>query len=62
MTMTKKDYELIASVLSENRPMTARDAAWARKWERITVELGKKFAERNPRFCQKKWSERCNGG
>ena len=60
--MTKRDYETIASVLSANRPMTARDAEWARKWERIVVELGKKFAEKNQRFCLKKWSERCSGG
>lgn len=60
--MTKKDLEIIASVLAEHRPMSQRDVTWARKWERIVVSLARRFADKNPRFCVKKWTERCNGG
>lgn len=60
--MTKREYEIIARVLAQHRPMTARDSPWQRKWERIVVDLGKAFAERNPRFCQVKWNQKCNEG
>lgn len=47
--MTKKDFELIAKVLANNKPKTKRGLAW-RLWKQVVMELANELAGTNSRF------------
>ena len=52
--MTKKDYELIASVLKENSWRTTRKTYESLCWRFMAA-----FAEHNPKFNRSKFLEAC---
>lgn len=56
--MTKKDYELIASVLSQAR-FVNKTASDTRVWERICLLYASALATTNPRFDRDKFLQAC---
>lgn len=59
--MNKKQLELVAAVLHDHKPSAREGLAALRRWERMVGDMGKRLAATNPRFCQKKWWEKCGG-
>lgn len=59
--MNKKYLELVAAVLNDHKPSAREGLAALRRWERMVGDMGKRLAATNPRFCQKKWWEKCGG-
>lgn len=58
--MTKKDYELIASVLLDNMTLNPLEFPESfRKWNSIVNNMSIVLASKNPRFDSKKFLQAC---
>lgn len=61
MTMTKKDYELIAKALKRRKPESGLSSErW--QWEHDVVSLTLALEEDNPRFDRTRFQEACGIG
>lgn len=54
--MKKKDYELIASIFREWKPLNIEEL---KNWENIIESLAGELEEKNPRFNRRRFIEAC---
>jgi hypothetical protein len=60
--MDKKDYELIAEVMSSSKPNEDSNAYEDERmlWEDTVVEFARALHEKNPKFDEGRFIEACN--
>jgi hypothetical protein len=60
--MTKKDFEFIARILFEAKPIASQESERGRQWTKTVNAFSEALAQENPRFNLGKFERACETG